>query len=210
MVEGALNAAAEQVIERTAYGTLMQRQGNRSPCAAPQGLYACAEHDAAAHPRWLALSVAGDQEWAALLGWLGAPQWARDLHGAPLAARRQAEDRIDGELRPVFAARDRDECVEQLVAAGVPAAPVVDPRSLSDHPQLRHRGFFEEVEHPAVGRQRFMTVPFRYASVERWLRRPAPRLGEHNTEILSELGLSADEIRRLEKSLIIGSRPQHS
>jgi len=210
MVEGALNAAAEQVIEWTAYGNLMHRQGNRSPTAAPQGLYACAEHDAAAHPRWLALSVENDREWQALLTWLGEPEWARDLRAAPLLERRRAHERIDTELRSVFAARDRDECVAQLVAAGIPAAPLVDPRSLSDHPQLRHRGFFEEIEHPVIGVQRFMTVPFRYASVDRWLRCAAPRIGEHNSEILSELGLSADEIRRLEKSQVIGNRPTHS
>ena len=41
MVEGALNAAAEQVIEASAYGNVLSRDGNRSPWAAPQGLYPC-------------------------------------------------------------------------------------------------------------------------------------------------------------------------
>ena len=41
MVEAALNCAAEQIIEYTAYGNVMMRSGNRSPQAAPQGVYAC-------------------------------------------------------------------------------------------------------------------------------------------------------------------------
>ena len=41
MTESTLNAAAEQLIEWTAHGALLQRDGNRSLWAAPQGLYAC-------------------------------------------------------------------------------------------------------------------------------------------------------------------------
>ena len=41
MIEGSLNAAAEQVIEYTAYGNILEREGNRAPEAAPQGLYPC-------------------------------------------------------------------------------------------------------------------------------------------------------------------------
>ncbi|MGI9591607.1 MAG: CaiB/BaiF CoA transferase family protein, partial [Myxococcota bacterium] len=67
MVEGALNAAAEQIVEFSAYGNRLSREGNRSPWAAPQGLYPCRGHDAAATPRWLALSIETDAQWAALL-----------------------------------------------------------------------------------------------------------------------------------------------
>src|SRR5207253_1032612 len=45
MVEAALNAAAEQVVEHGASGTLLSRDGNRGPEAAPQGVYPCAGPD---------------------------------------------------------------------------------------------------------------------------------------------------------------------
>jgi crotonobetainyl-CoA:carnitine CoA-transferase CaiB-like acyl-CoA transferase len=51
MVEGALSAAAEQVIEYTAYGNLLERNGNRCPQAAPQGLYYCHNHPTPDLPR---------------------------------------------------------------------------------------------------------------------------------------------------------------
>ena len=63
MVEAALNAAAEQVVEHSADGTLLGRHGNRGPVAAPQGLYACAGTE-----RWLALAVVTDEHWDALRG----------------------------------------------------------------------------------------------------------------------------------------------
>jgi crotonobetainyl-CoA:carnitine CoA-transferase CaiB-like acyl-CoA transferase len=209
MVEGALNAAAELAIEFSAYGGRMAREGNRSPAAAPQGLYPCAGHDPVASPRWLALSVETDEQWLALRALLGDPDWACDAELATRAGRRAEHDRIDAGLRPWFAGHERDAAVEELVAAGIPAAPVADPRASYVHPQLVARGFHERLEHPEVGPQATPGPPFRYASVERWLHRPAPTLGQHNHEILSQLlGLSDAEIAALAAAKVIGEHPE--
>jgi crotonobetainyl-CoA:carnitine CoA-transferase CaiB-like acyl-CoA transferase len=52
-----------------------------------------------------------------------------------------------------------------------------------------------------------MTVPFRYASVARWLQRAAPTLGQHNHELLRELGYGDAEIAAFELERVIGTRP---
>jgi crotonobetainyl-CoA:carnitine CoA-transferase CaiB-like acyl-CoA transferase len=208
MVEGALNAAAEQLVEFTAHGRLLEREGNRSPAAAPQGLYPCRGHDAAARPRWLALSVETDAQWRALVGVLGEPPWAKDAALATRAGRRAAHDAIDAELRPWAAVRELDAAVAELLAAGVPAAPVADPRTLPRNPQLAARGFHERLAHPVAGTHAFPGPPFRYASVERWLRAPAPTLGQHGREVLAELaGLSDAELDALAADGVIGERP---
>lgn len=207
MVEAALNVTAEQVTEYTAYGNLMRHQGNRSPGAAPQGLYPCSGHHVSENPQWLALSVATEAQWEGLLNWLGRPEWATRV-AVDLASRLHSQDKLDESLRRVFAERKRDACVEELLAAGVPAAPVVDPRTLSEHPQFVARGFLEEVEHPIVGGQTTMGAPFRYASVDRWLEHAAPMLGQHNAEILHELGHDEDEIAALAAEKVIGDRPE--
>ena len=108
----------------------------------------------------------------------------------------------------MFAERDRDSCVTELIAAGVPAAPTIDPRSLRDHPQLAARGFLEEVEHPIVGRQATMSAPFRFASADHWLEHAAPVLGQHNAEILAELGYDRAEIEELTAEKVIGDSPK--
>ena len=207
MVEGALNAAAEQLIEFTAYGRLLSREGNRSPCAAPQGLYPCRGHSPEA-PQWLALSVLNDEQWLALRNWLGDPEWAQGETFSSHDRRRDAHDAIDLGLRDCFADRMREEAVEELVRRGIPAAPVADPRESSLHPQLVARGFHEYVEHAVVGRVPVPGLPFRYASVDRWIRSPAPLMGEHNREILRELGLSDEEIERLTLAEVIGDLPK--
>jgi crotonobetainyl-CoA:carnitine CoA-transferase CaiB-like acyl-CoA transferase len=52
-----------------------------------------------------------------------------------------------------------------------------------------------------------MSVPFRFASVERWIQRPAPALGQHDHELLRELGYGDAEIAQLEADRVIGTRP---
>jgi len=206
MLEAALNITAEQVIEYTANAHLMERQGNRSLEAAPQGLFGCQGHDISAHPQWIALSVETDAQWAALVEWLGHPDWATRVAG-DLASRRQAEETLVECLAGVFSDRDAEECVGTLTAVGVPAALVVDPRGLAEHPQFRARRFMEEVDHPVAGLQPTMTPPFRYKSVARWLTRAAPVLGQHNAEILEELGYTVSEIESLAAQGVIGDWP---
>jgi crotonobetainyl-CoA:carnitine CoA-transferase CaiB-like acyl-CoA transferase len=204
MVEGALNAAAEQLVEYSAYGRVMQRMGNRAPYAAPQGLYACRGVE-----RWLALSVESEAHWAGLRRALGEPAWARDPALGSHAGRMAAHDRLDAELSAWAGARELEAAVETLVAQGVPAAAVFDGRLGSEHPQHAARGFYESVDHPVVGRQPVTTVPFRYASQKSWLHCAAPTVGQHNREILRDIvGLASQEIDALEAAGVIGTRPK--
>ncbi|MCB9726111.1 MAG: CoA transferase [Spirochaetaceae bacterium] len=203
MVEGALNAAAETAIEWSAYGVELSRDGNRGPEGAPQNVYACAGEE-----RWIALAVTDDRQWSALKELLGRPAWAEDEELATHAGRRRKHGVIDEGLSRWLAARDVDETVEALLARGIPAAPLWDPRIQSEHPQFVARGFFEELDHPVVGRQQYVRPPFRFATVDRWNRTPAPTMGEHNHEVLAEIGLSDAEIAELERSEVIGTKPK--
>jgi crotonobetainyl-CoA:carnitine CoA-transferase CaiB-like acyl-CoA transferase len=203
MFEAALNVAAEPVLEWTAYGNRIVRDGNRSPAAAPQGLYACAGTE-----QWLAVSVATDEQWQRFAGVIRHPELARDPALADLAGRRRHHDRLDDVIAAWAARLDLAKAVDELVAAGVPAAPATDPRRASDHPHLNARGFYETVAHAVVGTQPVVGPPWRATGVGRWIRRPAPILGEHNGEVLGgRLGCTDDELKRLEAEGVIGSWP---
>jgi crotonobetainyl-CoA:carnitine CoA-transferase CaiB-like acyl-CoA transferase len=72
---------------------------------------------------------------------------------------------------------------------------------LVQDPQLRARGFLSELEHPALG-----TIPFPQGAIASALQRklgPAPVLGQHNKEVLMELGYSLSEIELFMESGIL-------
>ena len=170
--------------------------------------YACAGSEPGLE-QWLALSVANEAQWLALVDLLGRPAWATKPELATHAGRRAAHDAIDEELRAWVAGRDRALLVQELVERGVPAAPVADPRRAREDPQLAHRGFFERFDHAIVGSHATPCVPFRYASVDAWVRAPAPTLGQHNREILRDLcGLDDSEIDALEAEGVVGQTPE--
>jgi crotonobetainyl-CoA:carnitine CoA-transferase CaiB-like acyl-CoA transferase len=205
MVEGALNAAAEQLVEWSAYGAVLQRDGNRAPYAAPQGLYPCAGSE-----NWLALSIATDAQWQAFALYLGSPEWATAAGLATHQGRAAAHDKIDEAIVRLTADRDISQIVSELVERGIPAAPVCLGGNASTHPQLAARGFFEQCDHPVIGTHPLVTVPFRFASrSEPWLHSPAPVLGQDNRAILSRIvGLTDSEIDALEASEVIGTHPK--
>jgi crotonobetainyl-CoA:carnitine CoA-transferase CaiB-like acyl-CoA transferase len=202
MFEAALNISAELIVEWTAYGNALSREGSRSPWAAPQGIYATDTPE-----RWLVLSVVTDEQWAALVDALGRPEWATDPALATHAGRRAAHDLLDAKLATWAADMDLEKALDLLLGAGVPAAPVYDGRRSSHHPQFVARGYHEVLDHPVIGEQAHPSLPFRYASVDRWLRTSSPMLGQHNHEILTDLGLSSDEIAELEANDLIGTTP---
>jgi crotonobetainyl-CoA:carnitine CoA-transferase CaiB-like acyl-CoA transferase len=205
LIETALNVAADQVIEYSAYGKLVQRQGNRGPGAAPQGVYRCAEPD-----EYVAIAVATDTHWQALRHVMGDPEWARDPALATAAGRRAAHDMIDTRLERWLSTQGRDAAAQQLVDAGVPAHGVINAHFVMPNPQLEHRCFFQVLRHPVTGETRYPGLPMAVSGLERQLhRRPPPTLGQHNEEILGgELGLSAAEIADLRQRQIIGERPR--
>jgi crotonobetainyl-CoA:carnitine CoA-transferase CaiB-like acyl-CoA transferase len=182
MIETVLNVTATQTIEFDVFGEVLSRRGNRGHPAATQDLYRCAGDD-----NWIAISMHTD-------------------------AQRNALAELTGgsELGEWLAAQDLDAVVDTLASAGIPAAAVVSPSLVTENPQLRHRCFFERLEHPRTGEGLYPTPPFAPLDGEnRWLQRPPPTLGEHNAEVLTELcGLTDADLQRLTAEGVIGTRPK--
>ena len=209
MVDAALNVGAEQIIEHSAHGALLGRAGNRGPTAAPQGLYLSADADAdGTRDAWVAVAVATDEQWLALRGALGDPSWASDPSLSTASGRRAHHDAIDEHLTRWCDGRSGDEIVDCLWRAGVPVAKVMQPHDQATLPPLQERGFFEAVDHPVAGTARHSTLPIRFSrGPDRFHRSPAPLLGEHNEEVLRDLGLSDEEVAELLDQGVIGRVP---
>jgi crotonobetainyl-CoA:carnitine CoA-transferase CaiB-like acyl-CoA transferase len=209
MVDAAANIAAEQVVEYCAYGALLERAGNRGPTAAPQNLYRSADTDEFGRlDSWVAIAVETDDQWISLGHALGSPSWATDPSLATIVGRRAQHDAIDEHLAAWCADRSSDDIVAILWNAGVPVAKVIQPHRQTELEQLSFRDFFEVVDHPVNGPARLSTVPIRFSTGPGpFHTQPAPLLGQHNHELLAELGLSASEIAELEADGVIGRAP---
>ena len=200
---------AEQVLEHSAYGTLLERAGNRGPTAAPQNLYLTADNDEKGRQdTWVAIAVATDAQWTALVDELDRPEWATNPELASARGRRAQGDDIDKHLSSWCAERSVDDIVARLWPAGVPVARVMQPHQQGELEQLLARRFFETLDHPVMGAARYSTLPMRFSEGPSDVHRtPAPLLGEHTIEILKEIGVSDNEIVELDRDGVIGRMP---
>jgi crotonobetainyl-CoA:carnitine CoA-transferase CaiB-like acyl-CoA transferase len=166
MLEVAAYGLGDVLAASAESGTDPERRGNSSPRYAPHGCYPCE------HGRWMVLSVEDDTHWRALASVMA------DALPEP-TDRRAALDEV---IARWTAGWDRDELVATLNAAGVPAAPVLDPEELIDEPQLSYREFYGPVDGGADG---LIPVP-RLAVLRGSDRAPttragAPELGEERS-----------------------------
>ena len=179
MIEAMTTFVGDELLAAQVRGTQAPRRGNRHPARAPQGCYPCAGED-----RWIAISVASDEEWRALCGLVGLdPSFAR----MSLEDRWRQHDAIDRALRDWTRARDARETMRELQGQGVIACSVSDARELVLDPQLAARDFWVELEHPDAGCHPLPGIAIRLSETPARFRRPAPGLGQHNAEVLQGL-----------------------
>lgn len=204
MITSALRVAAEVVIEHSAYGVTLTRQGNRSPQGAPQGIYPSSEPDrvGVGDVRWMALSVLTDEHWTALCDILGRERW-KDW---PESVRWSRHDEIDAAITGWTSANTVDVIEKALLIAGVPVGEVALGHLLNELDQLRHRGFFEDVVHPLTGTNTHAGLPVRWASMPGHVQRGhAPLLGQDDDLVwLEQVGMSPDEYAALRDEGVIG------
>jgi crotonobetainyl-CoA:carnitine CoA-transferase CaiB-like acyl-CoA transferase len=118
-----------------------------------------------------------------------------DARFGTIADRLLNREALIGELEKSFAARPAAEWVEILLAAGIPAGPILNfaQALASDH--ARAREAVMEIDHPVEGRVKSIGFPVKLSRTQQAVRRPPPLLGEHNEEILDELGID-DGVRK--------------
>ncbi|HET6793234.1 MAG TPA: CoA transferase [Acidimicrobiales bacterium] len=103
--------------------------------------------------------------------------------------------------------RTTAEWLSVMDAAGVPAAPVNRATDLMDDPQVLANDLVVDLDHPVGGRLRMLGPIIRMSATPTEARTPPPTLGQHNDDILSELGYTGGEIEALRVQGIVASGP---
>ncbi len=190
--ESLVAVVAEGVLPYTMRGEQVERRTNRDSSMAPHGIYATAGED-----RWVSIAVRDDDEWKALAEIMG-EGLSEDDRFRTAAGRKRNEDALEAAVTAWTSERDRWKISEELQEAGIAAVAVMDMRDVADDPHMNARGFFVELEHPEIGKQKHAGIPWKFSDTPVAVRRPAPCLGEDSEYILTELlGRTSEEYQRL-------------
>jgi crotonobetainyl-CoA:carnitine CoA-transferase CaiB-like acyl-CoA transferase len=171
-----------------------RRLGNRSETLAPQGVYRCAGAD-----DWCALAIETEEQWKALAGLIGTPEWTADPELGTVAGRIKHHDEIDGAISAWTGRRPSAEVEQRLKSSGITAERVRRIDEVVDCADAS--GVFTEMPERRLGSMRTTRLPFSLSGVDLPPPLSAPRLGEQSAEILRDwLNLSAPAIEQLTKA----------
>ncbi|HEY8491946.1 MAG TPA: CoA transferase [Dehalococcoidia bacterium] len=170
-----------------------RRRGNIQ--SAIIGIYPCADGYLGVH--------AMARNWPALLRLMEREDLAEDPRFKEMRDRVQHNDDLEAIIYEWASRQRKDEVHRRAVELRAPVVAVHTLADLFASPQLRARGYFQDVDHPAAGRLTYPGPPFRMGATP-WRAGRAPLLGEHNDEVyLGELGLEPEEYRELRELGVI-------
>jgi crotonobetainyl-CoA:carnitine CoA-transferase CaiB-like acyl-CoA transferase len=106
-------------------------------------------------------------------------------------------------LDEVFAGKTFEEWKKILDNSGLVWEPVQKPTEVVNDPQARANDFFESFDFPKYGPIEMMKPPQKFSETPATFRTPAPELGQHNEELLLELGYTQDDIASFRKERVI-------
>jgi crotonobetainyl-CoA:carnitine CoA-transferase CaiB-like acyl-CoA transferase len=197
LVGSAVAFNANYLLEQALTGINREATGNRSFINGPTDMFACKDG-------WIATHVIGEamfRRWTRLMGepeWLDDPRFATDIlrgeNGAVLSER----------MGRWCAERTCDEAIEAMADIGIPAAPVLSPQGVLDHPQIQAMGMFETSTYEGMDRPvPLIRTPVEMGSTPPEIRQPPARAGQHNAEILESLGFTSEQIESLRQNIVI-------
>jgi crotonobetainyl-CoA:carnitine CoA-transferase CaiB-like acyl-CoA transferase len=188
-IECALIGLAPYLLDYKINRRVVQRHGNRSPYAAPHGVYRCKGED-----RWCAITVFKDEQWVGFSKVIGEPEWVKSPKFSTFKKRKENEDELDKLVENWTINYTAAEAVTLMQVAGVPAGIVRNIRDVFESPQLNDQGAIVWLDHPVIGRYAYVPPPFKLSKTPA-APFPSPCIGQHNEYVYKEiLGLSDDEI----------------
>ncbi|MFQ5898287.1 MAG: CaiB/BaiF CoA transferase family protein [Candidatus Methylomirabilia bacterium] len=149
---------------------------------------------------WITVGGAAQHFWPRLCRILGLPQLADDPRFATNPDRVSRRKELAQLLQERLEQEPSAHWLEQLEAEGIPAGPIYTYNQVFADPQVLHRRMAVEVAHPAAGSMRVLGIPIKLSQTPGAIRRPAPLLGQHTTEILTELDYPAVDRERFRAS----------
>lgn len=177
--------------EGVPFGDATPRAGNDSGGGQPGRILKCKgwETDPNAYTYFITQAAV----WQNVCDVIGKPEWKEDEKFATPEARLPHLNEVFDAIESWTMTKTKFEVMEICNPLNIPVGPILSMKELAEEPTLRDTGTIVEVDHPERGKYLTVGNPIKLSDSESEVVR-SPLLGEHTDEILSEIGLSEDEI----------------
>ncbi|MGD1870307.1 MAG: CaiB/BaiF CoA transferase family protein [Neomegalonema sp.] len=173
-----------------ATGASPEPMGSAHPLNAPYQAFETADG-------WITLGAANQTNWERLIRLIDAGPLGEDARFRTNADRMAHRQELEAELNAIFRTRSTTDWLALLENGGFPAGPVHDIAEMQTDPHTIARDMVPTTDHPVAGRVQSIGLPVKFSETPGKVAAAAPLLGEHNAEVLRELGLGDDEIEDL-------------
>ena len=149
---------------------------------------------------WIHMLPYSEDNWSKLLATVGREEMMSDPRFTSLRSRHLHSEFLYGELEKILPSKTTDAWMEFCSEHGIPATRLSTLEDLVDELPL--------ATHPVAGEYRSVPPPVRFSATPADVRRHAPLIGQHNDELLTELGYTDEERRELAATGVIGTGPE--
>jgi formyl-CoA transferase len=167
-----------------------EQAGNDHPSIFPTGTFETADG-------LVNIAATRNQQFKDFVTALGLPELADDQRFASPRGRSQNKEALRELCAPRLRSRTTAQWVKAMSEAGVPCGPIYRVDQVFDDPQVKHLGIASTVNSEAFGLLQVVRSPFALTRTPVTLRLAAPRTGEHSRGVLTDLGLTDEEISSL-------------
>ena len=184
------------VPEYDAFGYIREPAGSALPGITPSNSYPCNDGS------YVLIAGNGDSIYKRLMSLIGRDDLGNDPRLAQNDGRSQHAELIDNAIAEWTAQRGRDEVIEALKGARVPAGYPYTAADIVQDPHYLARQMIEQVQ-TSVGPLKVPGVLPKLSRTPGRIGTGGPQLGEHNDDILAGLGLSTEQVKGLRERGII-------
>ena len=195
LVDAMVSILSFQADQYFGLGKVAERGGNDHPVGSPYGTFKASDG-------YINLAPAGQPMWERLAQALGLKDLIDDPRFRTNDLRRLNRKELNEIINGITSKRTMAEWIDYLNREGVPCGPIYNLAQTFEDPQVKHQEMVLELEQPS-GKVKILGFPVKLSDTPARVRRPAPQLGQHNEEILADLGFSSEKVKDLKAKGVI-------
>ena len=170
--------------------------GNNHPTSVPTGVFKTSNGS-------INLAVAGETIWRRFAEAVDKKEWLEMHEFKDAKQRLKNRDYLNKLIEEVTISKTSDEWVEKLEKVGVPCGPINSIDKVFSDPQVKHLGIAQSVDTIPFGQTELVGQPFNLSRSPSIMKQRPPEKGEHNEDVLLDLGFSNEELDEFKSKNII-------